>query len=439
MELEPQINSHNFVVYDIIITNDTKYKIHELEAQLSQHKSSRVFIWNNFVFDDEAGKQICELLKSYDYITELHIDKCDNFPHDFVFNEHIQLISISNIKSNIENVNLPISANKFYINRCIIDKLPKLPDSLTVLDICDCKGSVYPLESLPKNLQALTVWSTSLIDSFPIKVFPLTLSYIKLEDIHNLTELPELHEGLTCLELNNCPLLRKLPDKLPDTLTCLMLTQRARHNGKRASGLATLPSLPSQLKDLDCGYNPIGKLPELPPTLEYLKCNKCNLTELPELKHTQLWYLDCSKNAISKLPELPNTIYSLNCSNNRISMLPHTLPNAMTCLAVSNNKLRRLPKFDIADLQTFTCLNNPLDELYKLPEELPACRCFKLSLFKKTYKHHDWALVNSELLQQINNDYISGYARSVTRRIWPSFKKQMHKIMGLKLEGIKLG
>lgn len=438
MELEPQINSDNIVFDGIIITNDTKTKIHELEAQLSQHKSSKVFIWNNFVFDDEASKQICELLKLYDYITDMHIDKCDNFPHDFVLNEHIQLISISNIKSNIENVNIPINVDKLYINKCIIDKLPKLPDSLTVLDICDCKGSVYNLESLPKNLQSLTVWSVPL-NNCPLNSLPLSLSYIKLEDIPNLTELPELHEGLTRLELKNCPLLRKLPDKLPDTLTCLMLTQRARHNGKRAPGLAALPSLPSQLKDLDCGYNPIGKLPELPPTLEYLKCNKCNLTELPELKHTQLWYLDCSKNAISKLPELPNTIYSLNCSNNRISMLPHTLPNEMTCLAVSNNKLHHLPKFDMSELQVFACLNNPLVELYKLPDELPACRCFKLSLFKKTYKHHAWELVNCELLQQINVDYISGYARSVTRRIWPSFKKQMHKIMDLKLEGIKLG
>ena len=104
----------------------------------------------------------------------------------------------------------------------------------------------------------------------------------------NLTELPPLHDSLTCLVCNNNHL-TKLPEHLPNTLTYL-----------------------------DCFNNLLTRLPiQLPNTLKYLYCYYNRLTKLPE--------------------QLPNSLTDLYCSNNRLTMLPRQLPNSLTILDYWNN------------------------------------------------------------------------------------------------------
>ena len=105
----------------------------------------------------------------------------------------------------------------------------------------------------------------------------------------NLTELPELHQGLKRL---NCDL----------------------------NNLTELPPLPKGLLILQCPDNNLTELPELPQKLQTLLCCNNNLTELPELPQT-LKYLSCENNNLIELPELPQGLSDIYCFQKKISDL----------------------------------------------------------------------------------------------------------------------
>jgi Leucine-rich repeat (LRR) protein len=84
--------------------------------------------------------------------------------------------------------------------------------------------------------------------------------------------------------------------------------------------LTELPELHEGLEKLYCDNNNLTQLPELPEGLEYLWCHNNKLTSLPELPKG-LKELYCSINNLTQLPELPEGLKSLWCFNNN---LPYT-------------------------------------------------------------------------------------------------------------------
>ena len=128
------------------------------------------------------------------------------------------------------------------------------------------------------------------------------------------------------------------------------------------NSLAKLPTLPQNLKHLDCYNNNLTELPELSKTLEQLYCENNNLIELPELPQT-LTHLDCYNNNLTQLPTLPHNLSILDCHNNNLTELPE-LPKTLRLLYCHNNNLIALSKLP-SKLTHLNCDNNNLNKLPK--------------------------------------------------------------------------
>ncbi len=86
--------------------------------------------------------------------------------------------------------------------------------------------------------------------------------------------------------------------------------------------MISLPTLPAQLRDLQCNNNQLLSLPSLPQSLTVLDCSYNQLQNLPALP-SLLWQFSCASNQLIQLPELPDSLSifkvydnpSLNCMN----------------------------------------------------------------------------------------------------------------------------
>jgi Leucine-rich repeat (LRR) protein len=94
-----------------------------------------------------------------------------------------------------------------------------------------------------------------------------------------------------------------------------------------------LPTLPPNLRILDCSHNQISVLPTLPNYLTTLFCSNNLLTALPTLP-PQLEGLICSYNRIKTLPTLPQPLIRLSCDYTDVKCLPF-LPNNLIYLDIS--------------------------------------------------------------------------------------------------------
>lgn len=85
--------------------------------------------------------------------------------------------------------------------------------------------------------------------------------------------------------------------------------------------LTSLPPLPANLRELNCGNNNLTELPALPKGLQILNCAENKLTSLPYLP-PNLVRLICTNNNLTKLPALPASLRVLECSHNKLISLP---------------------------------------------------------------------------------------------------------------------
>ncbi len=85
--------------------------------------------------------------------------------------------------------------------------------------------------------------------------------------------------------------------------------------------LTSLPSLPANLRELNCGNNNLTELPALPKGLQILNCAENKLISLPHLP-PNLVRLICTNNNLTKLPALPASLRVLECSHNKLISLP---------------------------------------------------------------------------------------------------------------------
>jgi len=78
-----------------------------------------------------------------------------------------------------------------------------------------------------------------------------------------------------------------------------------------------LPTLPQNLKVLNCSVNQLISLPTLPQNLKELYCYDNQLTSLPTLPQN-LENLYCYSNKLTLLPTLPQNLEELDCYDNPI-------------------------------------------------------------------------------------------------------------------------
>lgn len=101
--------------------------------------------------------------------------------------------------------------------------------------------------------------------------------------------------------------------------------------------LTSLPTLPKNLKSLNCYMNKLTKLPILPTNLTALTCFENNLTSLPSLP-TNLEFINCCNNNLTSLPKLPNKLRVLTCGHNKLTSIP-MLPNSLEIFYCKFNNL----------------------------------------------------------------------------------------------------
>ena len=160
---------------------------------------------------------------------------------------------------------------------------------------------------------------------------PDSLKILNLEQLSYLTQLPSLPEGLTSLGCSS-NYLTSLPI-LPNGLRILGCI------GQGGSGLHQLPRLPDSLRILTCDQNPISFLPLLPSFLDTLTCDDDSLNSLPDFP-ASLKFLSCQKNQITLLPSLSATsVQVLKCVQNQFRILPRLPQSIHTVLAGQNYQL----------------------------------------------------------------------------------------------------
>ena len=162
--------------------------------------------------------------------------------------------------------------------------------------------------------------------------------------------------SLEYLNLNNLP---TLPNNVKK-LDC------------NSNKLTTLPTLPINLIELNCSFNKLTNLPTLPINLITLNCSFNKLTTLPILPNN-VKKLDCNSNKLTNLPILPNNLNHLDCYNNKLLNLP-ILPNTLKILNCNINKLNNLSILPI-NLEILNCNNNNLTNLPILPNTLIELDC----------------------------------------------------------------
>ena len=129
-------------------------------------------------------------------------------------------------------------------------------------------------------------------------------------------------------------------------------------NGTRLSltdfNITNFPEIPEGITELYCNcLKTITKIPKLPNSLINLCCIDSNLNELPEFNEG-LRYLTIMRTNITKLPKLPSTLYSFSIEGN-ISELPE-LPIQLKYLLVSRTNIRILPQ--LSNLLCITEIDN---------------------------------------------------------------------------------
>ena len=157
--------------------------------------------------------------------------------------------------------------------------------------------------------------------------------------------------------------------------------------GWNISNLKGIEAFPN-LKELNCGNNPIQKLDlRQNPELKTLICKKNQLTQLELSKNSQIDYLNCSWNQlkqldVSNLEDLVNLdcsnndleqldvknskwLRELNCSKNELTALDVDVTHKPNLIRVEcqNNKLTSLILGENQMLEKLNCANNQLPQL----------------------------------------------------------------------------
>ena len=159
---------------------------------------------------------------------------------------------------------------ELYLKRNNFITIPKLPDTLKILD-CSWNFLIKSFHSIPPNLVELHCQG------------------------NNLSYLPLLPSSLTYLNCNS-------------------------------NYFNFIPPLPSKLEKLFCTNNNLTMLPILPNTLTHFDCSKNKIKQLP-ICSRELYMISCSYNKLTEIPNSYSNVKLLYCSNNDIISIPFLSKN----------------------------------------------------------------------------------------------------------------
>ena len=252
--------------------------------------------------------------------------KIHHFPDFNVDKIVLKNFDEESIKYIIDNLELNSFRNliEFNCNSCNLKKLPKLPESLKILNCGNNKLTRLP-KRLPTSLKFLHCWNNKIN-----KLTDLPDTLIELDCTrNNLRELPKFFP--ICLRQLSCSSnkLTKISKYLPETLTHLNFSNNS---------LIYMPKLPKKLTHLNCASNNLNEITnafyeqyELPKTLELLWFYGNNFKELPDL-HDSLILISHNKSSKDLDLIYPNykvkTINETNLKNRiikRMKLLNRTL------------------------------------------------------------------------------------------------------------------
>jgi hypothetical protein len=197
---------------------------------------------------------------------------------------------------------LPKSLKTLDLENCIgINQLPELPDNIEYLGLSSYENKNLP-NKLPTNLKILIL--SHYLDLVTLSELPAGLKTLKISNCLDLVTLSELPAGLKTLEISNCPI--KILKQLPKTIENLelILDNVEELDLTDCRLLKKLPNkLSANLKTLNLSNCfSLENLPTLPDSIKIL-----NLTGCTSLKE------------ISRFPANVEGIYLENCTSLNLS------------------------------------------------------------------------------------------------------------------------
>lgn len=258
------------------------YELNELliiEITYVNEKTKNIMIENQIDYDN---------IKYLNFGDHLDINRLPKLPNELkcliICNNNIDILpelpynleELFCINNHINELpNLPKCLRRLHCENNKLIEIPELPDSLTELNINSNKVSVIPnLGSKLEKLFCKRNMIKSVSETFPDSIIELDLSFNLIEEINNF---PESSEHI---RINNNSDLCKLPNKLPINLKKFDL-----NNTK----IKSLPLIPSKLIYINCCCTELNNVPDT-----------CNLNsrlniELNNYNYTPIYYTICRK------------------------------------------------------------------------------------------------------------------------------------------------
>jgi Leucine-rich repeat (LRR) protein len=304
----------------------------------------------NFTFMNVRGKGISDLtgIQGFTSLQELfcYDNRLATLPP---LPSTLTLLSCFN--NQLTSLSLPSGLKELY---CYDNPLGGLPNTLpSGLQKLNCFNNLFPtIPTLPNSMTQLIV-NTSVISCLPnlppsMTVYSSTapLTVVVLPICGAEIDVPDPNFAAAIrLQCPTC--ITALPNHslLPPAANLASLNV----SGKNISDLTGIRGFTS-LQSLFCFNNRLATLPPLPSTLRELSCFDNQLTSLS--LPSGLTSLYCYDNPISNLPNpLPSGLQVLNCVRSLYTRLP-TLPSTMTRLLLSPAIITCLPNI-VAGMQVY--------------------------------------------------------------------------------------
>ena len=237
-------------------------------------------------------------------------------------------------------------------------------NALTSLSITGCSAmtklkcynnKLTTVTRIPTTLQELYCYNNKFTGVYQ----PYMMSNLKVLDIHNNTDLQELHcysDALTTLNVTECSSLTKLNCN-NNKLTALDLTglsnlSRLTCNNNKITKLNYISNC-EKLTYLECMNNELTELNSMPRSIETIYCsnNKFQTLSFSSYLNENLKTLICDNNTNLK---------EIGVGSNKLSQLSVKGCTALTLLGCTDGELTELDLTGLSNLETLMCNNNKL-------------------------------------------------------------------------------
>lgn len=347
-------------------------------------------------------------------IHKLTIDACNNLSISETLSRlpNLQALKLKCLDiDNFEIINESLrktTLKELNISYLKIREIAELPDTLESLFV----DLVFFLNKMPRLPLSLKKLGLSFIDLLELpKVEDTKLETYSLYKLSNISIIPPLPSTLKHLAINNLVNLTKLPELSHTQLETLHLEELS---------IEELPELPHTIKSLNLNYLNIKHVPKLDHTqITTLEIDSCyNLESIGELPSTLKMLIIHLKSHLEKFPELQHTnletlIIKTSNDNDDFSHIIQSLPSTMKKMIINDKPLEVSDKLKTP---LFMQIKKEQNEAYKLvtryTSQLKRIEKIRnkqisnkvLSLINSSNHHHTASLTSSSIDRFTNNN-----------------------------------